>query len=1120
MAAHGRDGSNEGPPPDAGGAAPSADDSLALPPSLGPGDSSNGLAPTLPPARSFESGQATLPNGDDSEVEPRAGVGRPYAPSEAPPAAENERYEVLEPLGRGGMGDVYRARDRRLGREVALKFLRHGDADRTLRLLQEARAQARVEHPNVCKVHEVGEIDGKAYIAMQLVAGQPLDRAVASMSLPEKVRVMQIVAEAVHEAHRLGVVHRDLKPSNVMVGRGPDGRWSPVVMDFGLAYEIARGHGLTETGTLLGTPAYMPPEQARGDVRGVDQRSDVYSLGATLYDVLAGVPPFTAATSMGLLAKVLHDEPKPLRAHVPDLPADLETITLKCLSKDPDRRYPSARALADDLGRYLAGEPVSGRLPGALERLGRWARAHRPFMTTLALSLAAASSLSALGVRSWLEARRVAAQAATQVRLAGELGQEANEIEGFLRSAYELPLHDTSAERQRARERLGRIAALAAATDGAGGGVVHYALGRGHLALGEFAAARDAFARARRAGYESPELYYALGRALGELYRRALDDARRGGGVAWVAERRRAIEAEFLAPALEAFEKGRGVKLESPPYLEGLIAFYRGDYDEAERAVRQAAAETPWLYDAKRLAGDVAYARALDRLERGAYDEARAGLEAAAGLYERATAVGRSDARAYEALAEAWLQRSEVDLRQGRPRGEALAAALAAADGAVVASPLSASTHTRRARVLMQRYWSAKFQGDGADPKPVLDAWLETAGRAVALDPDDVYAHDALGVGHYQRALGAASEGKDPGPAFDEAAAWLTRALKRQPNYPWALNDLAQVYRWQGSYLAEHGLDPSAAFAAAERHFVRAIGSDPRYLFAHANLGDLYVDLAAHDLSRGRDPGGAVGRALEVGEQSLSIDQRYYLVRNQMARAELARAEFLSARGDDPGPAAARAFDHLDRSLAINPSLGRTSLYRAQGQCLLARHALRTGGDPGAALEAGRAALDEADRRDRGCVDCRVTGARLGLVEAEWARQKARPFAPIARRALGEAKQAVLAYPHLEAHLEAARADRLLAEAEASRAALDDGDAQIERALRLAPNSADAHAVRGGLWLARAGAAGDAAKRAELARRARDAIAQAFALNPLLRVDYEAALREAEAQSVGATARR
>ncbi|MCU0685679.1 MAG: serine/threonine protein kinase [Polyangiaceae bacterium] len=1089
-----------------------ADDEQLLDPTLPPEAPSPLRAPT--PARATPTPNAT-PRGEGGDAAEGA---RP-----ALPLAGWGRYELLGLLGRGGMGEVYEARDRRLGRAAALKFIRGADPDRIMRLLQEARAQARIEHPNVCKVYEVGEAEGRSYIAMQLVRGQRLDEAAAEMPLPAKVRAMREVAEAIHEAHRLGIVHRDLKPSNVLIERTDDGRWHPVVVDFGLAYEVDRAQSLTETGALLGTPAYMAPEQVLGRSAGIDQRSDVYGLGATLYQLLGGAAPFEAESTAGTLLKVLHEEPAPLRTRVPDLPAELETIALKCLSKEPDRRYPSARALADDLGRFLDGEPILGRRPGLVLRLRRVARKHRAFAVLALLSLLVTLSLGAFGARSWLEARRAQAGAAERARLAEQLGQQAKEIEWFLRSAYALPLHDAGREQQRVRERMARIAARRGENEDRGGerdgradtdgaALTHYALGRGHLALGEFDAARAELERARALGFTSPELHYALGRALGELYRRALENARRSGGAAWVAERQRELEAEYLAPARAALEQSRGLELESPRYLEGLVALYRRDHDAAARAAELAAEEAPWTYESQKLAGDVAYARATEQLGRGDYDRARAGLEQAVAFYAQAAEVGRSDARVYEALAEAWQQRAEVDQRQGRPRQEALARALEAAGKAVTAAPTRASGHAQRARALQDQYKQIKFEAGAGDAPALLDQWQAAAARAVELDPRDVYAYDTLGYAHFLRGLEHARVGGDPNPAWAEAVTWLTRALELQPNYPWALNDLALVFRWRGNHRLEHGGDPLADYAEAERHLLGAARSDPNYLFAYRNLSELYADVAVYDLLHGVDPDAEVRKALAAGQRALELDANFYQSLNQMAYAELTRAEYLVARGDDPRPPLARALEHLGRSSAINPTADRTVLFRARAQRLLAAYAIEHGEAPEAPLAAGRAALAEAIRRDPGCVDCRVASAQLGLLEAKRARQQGAGVQAPLRRALTDARRAVALYPYAEAHLELARVcwHLALASPAGAAAALDEGLEQSDRALRLEPNLAHARAVRGGLLLERARRKPDASTRLAELEGARRELARAFELAPLLRREYAEPAREIE----------
>ncbi|HYS11264.1 MAG TPA: protein kinase [Myxococcales bacterium] len=297
-------------------------------------------------------------------------------------AEESDRYEIREAIGSGGMGQVYKAFDRKLKRLVALKFVRGADPVQERRFLQEAQAQARVDHAHVCRVYEVGRISNQPYIAMQHIEGKTLREAASSLSFVAKLALMRDVAEAVHAAHQTGLVHRDIKPQNILVEQNPDGP-RPFVTDFGLARDV-RSPGDTAEGAVLGTPQYMAPEQANGDLRALDARTDVYGLGATLYEVLTARPPFEGGSQLQILFRMIHEDPKPPRKLAAGMPADAESVVLKCLEKDPARRYPTAKALADDLSRILAGEPVQARRPGALERLWRKARRHKVSVAALA----------------------------------------------------------------------------------------------------------------------------------------------------------------------------------------------------------------------------------------------------------------------------------------------------------------------------------------------------------------------------------------------------------------------------------------------------------------------------------------------------------------------------------------------------------------------------------------------------------------------------------------------------------------------------------------------------------------------------------------------------------------
>jgi serine/threonine-protein kinase len=577
-----------------------------------------------------------------------------------------QRYEVLGLLGRGGMGAVYRARDRQLNRIVALKFILGAHPDLIARFLQEARAQARIDHPNVCHVYEVGEVAGRAYIAMQFVDGVELSKAYPKMSLDERVATMRDVALALHEAHKVGIVHRDVKPSNVLVEhRDNDGRWFPVVMDFGLAREASDAIGLTQTGAVMGTPAYMSPEQARGETRAVDRRADVYSLGATAYELFTGQPPFAAAPLAEVLQQVLHQEPRPPRSLAPQLPVDLETIILKCLAKEPAGRYASARALADDFSRYLDGMPIAGRRVPWWQRLRRRARRHRALVAVSTAALVAIAVLAGLGLRA-------RARAAERARLAEGFGRDTKELEWLMRSAAQLPLHDTTAERTLTRERMRRIAATPHHLGRDGDALMHEALGRGHLALHEWDEAAAELDRAAAAGFDTPSLYAARGRALGELYHCAVEDARRAGDRAWLDGRIRALQAQYLTPALADLDRSRAAGLDAgddPETLAALLALYRGDYAAAESLALSlsAAARAAWLTGALKIAADAAYAAALVDFDHGRYDAARPRLEHATTLYAQAADAARSDATVLQATAEAWLQRAELDHRQGPP---------------------------------------------------------------------------------------------------------------------------------------------------------------------------------------------------------------------------------------------------------------------------------------------------------------------------------------------------------------------------------------------------------------------------------------------------------------------
>ena len=284
-------------------------------------------------------------------------------------------YELLQELGRGGMGVVFRAEQISLHREVAVKMILRGQlasqADHD-RFRSEAEAAARLDHPGIVPVYEVGEVDGRPYFSMKYIEGQTLAERLALGPLPprEAARILLDVARAIHFAHERGVLHRDLKPSNILIDR--EGRAH--VTDFGLAKQIGELASLTKTGAVLGTPAYMAPEQAAGARGQVGRASDVYSLGVILYHMLTGRPPFQAASPVDMVLMVLEQDPVPPRLLNPKADRDLEMISLRCLQKPTDLRYPTAGALADDLEAYLHDERISARSGQFMQVVTWWLR--------------------------------------------------------------------------------------------------------------------------------------------------------------------------------------------------------------------------------------------------------------------------------------------------------------------------------------------------------------------------------------------------------------------------------------------------------------------------------------------------------------------------------------------------------------------------------------------------------------------------------------------------------------------------------------------------------------------------------------------------------------------------
>ncbi len=384
-------------------------------------------------------------------------------------------YDLLGELGRGGMGVVYQARDQKLKRLVAVKMILggvHASQEDMQRFQTEAEAVAKLQHPNIVQIFEVGEYQGNPYISLEYQQGGGLDQKIAGtpQNIEESAELIETVSLAMHVAHQQEIIHRDLKPANILLSSEGE----PKITDFGLAKRMDDDSNQTKTGAVMGTPSYMPPEQASSSIETLGPAADTYALGAILYHLLTGRPPFKAETHLDTLMQVINDDPVPPRRLNSNVPVDLETICLKCLQKDIKRRYATAAALAEDLRRFRGGEPIAGRPVSTIERGWKWARRRPAIAGMISVSIVAAVALVVGGL--WYNARlveernvaqwqrRLAESRESEARLAqsNEAAQrklaETREAEARLAQANEAQQRKLAEEQKEAADRNFKLA--------------------------------------------------------------------------------------------------------------------------------------------------------------------------------------------------------------------------------------------------------------------------------------------------------------------------------------------------------------------------------------------------------------------------------------------------------------------------------------------------------------------------------------------------------------------------------------------------------------------------------------------------------------------------------------
>lgn len=1015
-----------------------------------------------------------------------------------------DRYEIKSLLGAGGMGVVYKAWDPQLQRFVALKFLRHASLSEAVKekFLREARAQARIEHPHVCKIFEVGSAFGHPYIAMQYIEGKPLSQLRREMTVDQCVAVMRSLSDAVHAAHQLDLIHRDLKPANILVERGDDGRFRPFVLDFGLAREVA-SQGSSNPVAIEGTPSYMSPEQARGEVTALDRRTDVYGLGAMLYELLCGRPPFAGKSRMDVLLAVLTTDPtSPLQLN-PRIPRDLAAIALKCLEKEPQHRYDSARALHEDLTRFRDGEPVLANAQSPLYRLLKRARKHKLLVGVLVGALAFLITLLVIGVRASLWATE-------EAHLAQQIGQDVKEMELFLRYAYGLPLHEPVAEKALTRARMQRIESTLPRLRIGGQALGHYALGRGHLVLHEYAPAEAQLQKAWELGMRAPELHYALGLALGERYRSALLDAQRQTAPSALDRRKQELRAQFLLPALTHLRESSGVRLEAPAYVEGLIAFYNEQpalaLQKAEEALRQA----PWLPEPKKLMADVHYAKGFALRHEGKYAESRKELKSAVALYQEAEAISRSDADIYVAEAETWAEVIKVDVNDGSNAGEDFLLSQRAVKDLALVLPGNAELYRISAHIDLQ--FGVSLMGAGKDPSQFLERAITSGEAALALKSNQCNVLEVMGFALLAKYIQQSNSSIEPSEDNEKKVIRiLSDVINCNPNSTWGHNQLGIVYYLQSLNRALRGIDSESGYRMAIREFERTIDISPQEEQPYTNLLQLYENMGRVCVDSGCDLSGYSDRIKDVHRRAMNSSVGGALSLNNIAAYQInviRRSLFLV---EDPNSAFGELTKYANQALALNPSNYETYQVLAEAHLLMAEAEVARGAAGGArdSVVVAGAQIDEGLVAAQKAISLKADDARshkllgqlLALQAAQLGKKARQPAFEAARAA---AERAVALNPRDPAHSQAL-AEVWLRTAQWQRLrhkSLDESIAAgllaTTAALRINPRHPYSFVTRGALLLEQA-----LATRAKPARQAtlvaaREALTTAVTHNKLL----------------------
>lgn len=1014
-------------------------------------------------------------------------------------------YDIVGELGAGGMGVVYKAYDPNLKRFAALKLIRTANPDHAIRFVQEARAQARVQHENVCRVYEVGEVDGKQYIAMQLIEGKSLYASSKEMSVESKIRVIQQIAEALHAAHKQGLIHRDIKPSNIMMERTEENELKPYVLDFGLARD-QEAPGLTRTGIAVGTPYYMAPEQVSGERDHIDRRTDVYGLGATLYELLSGKHPYEAKSSTEILLQILRDDPVPISKAAPKIPQDLETIVMKCLERDPSRRYESSKALAEDLQRYLDGDPLAAKPVSWTYRLIKRAKKNQ-LATGIGI---AAAVITIVLVSSFLW---VQWQNKRQAEYAREFSDEIKNIQSVLPNIYTAPIHDVRPELAALRNRLEKMEERMKDGGSAAQDPGNNALGQGYMALGEIEKASEHLEKAWRAGYQTPSTAYALGQTMGLLFQQKLAEVERTPGEDVRNKLKLKYEKEFRDPAVQYLKQAEG-SVESPAYVEGLIALYEKRYDDALKKAKETYATSKWSYEAYTLEGKALSGKAQKKSDVGDYKGAIQIYELAGKSYERAAELGRSRADIYLNDCERWGQIVDNQTYTGDDPGQVLSKAEAACDKAILVNPDDPTGYLRKA-YMYNRYVRYQLYNTGDDPRLTLKKSTETSNEAARRNPKGWEPHHMLLTSGMLQGEYELRHGIDPQNSLNEAINQGNLALNKNPNTPGVLFNIGATYVLIGEYENQNGKNPVPTYRKAIQFYQRIPQIDKSMVVGN-ETGIAYWFISEYQRNHGEDPTDSTRNSIAEFQSLLKEkpDDPYALYNLGMVYTDQGNYEF--AVGKNPTAIFKQALDVKVKAGKFIPNNSYVLNGIGYDYACIADYLVSIGKDPVNELNEAKTFLQQSIQIDGSYYMPHTNLGYLGILNAQWKiKQGQSPIDSFDASRKAYLKSVELNKEEPGTYQSIAYVYRLQAEWElqqkrSANDSITNGFDWIDKSLKMSKDDPDSIAVQGALFLARARTEDNSEQRKRDASSAAVLFEKAIKLNAFLKKEYQPLLDQAK----------